>query len=66
MNYERLSNVLETNFIMTKEHNFSITELENMLPWERQIYLGLVVNYVKEQKEKMDQDQASMKTNFHR
>lgn len=66
MNYERLSNVLETNFIMTKEHNFSITELENMLPWERQIYLGLVVNYVKEQKERMDQEQASMKTNFHR
>jgi len=58
--------VIETNFIMTKEHNFSLTEIENMLPWERQIYIGLVVNYVKEQKEKMEQEQAQMRANHHR
>jgi hypothetical protein len=57
--------VIETNFIMTKEHNFSLTEIENMLPWERQIYIGLVVNYVKEQKEKMEQEQAQMRANHH-
>lgn len=51
---------------MTKEHNFSLTEIENMLPWERQIYIGLVVNYVKEQKEKMEQEQAQMRANHHR
>lgn len=61
-----MSNVIETNFIMTKEHNFSLTEIENMLPWERQIYIGLVVNYVKEQKEKMEQEQAQMRANHHR
>lgn len=60
-----MSNVIETNFIMTKEHNFSLTEIENMLPWERQIYIGLVVNYVKEQKEKMEQEQAQMRANHH-
>lgn len=58
--------MIETNFIMTKEHNFSLTEIENMLPWERQIYIGLVVNYVKEQKEKMEQEQAQMRANHHR
>lgn len=57
--------MIETNFIMTKEHNFSLTEIENMLPWERQIYIGLVVNYVKEQKEKMEQEQAQMRANHH-
>jgi hypothetical protein len=46
---------------MLKEHNFSLTEIENMIPWERQIYIGLLINYVKEQKERMDQEQASMK-----
>lgn len=61
MHYESLSNVLQTNFIMLKEHNFSLTEIENMIPWERQIYIGLLINYVKEQKERMDQEQASMK-----
>ncbi len=61
MHYESLANILQTNFIMLKEHNFSLTEIENMIPWERQIYIGLLINYVKEQKERMDQEQASMK-----
>jgi hypothetical protein len=61
MHYEGLSNMLQTNFIMLKEHNFSLTEIENLIPWERQIYIGLLINYVKEQKERMDQEQASMK-----
>jgi hypothetical protein len=62
MHYDGLANMMQTNFIMMKEHNFSLTELENMIPWERQIYIGLLVNYVKEQKENMDQQQASLKT----
>lgn len=57
--------MMETNFIMTKEHNFSLTELENMLPWEKQIYIGLLVNYIKEQNEKMEQEQAQMKAKYH-
>lgn len=56
---------METNFIMTKEHNFSLTELENMLPWEKQIYIGLLVNYIKEQNERMEQEQAQMKAKYH-
>lgn len=61
MHYESLANVMQINFIMMKEHNFNLTEIENMIPWERQIYVGLLANYVKEQKEQMDQQQASMK-----
>ena len=61
MLHDSLANQMQTNFIMLKDHNFSLTEIENMIPWERQIYIGLVINYVKEQKEKMDQEQASMR-----
>jgi hypothetical protein len=61
MLHDSLANQMQTNFIMLKDHNFSLTEIENMIPWERQIYIGLLINYVKEQKEKMDQEQASMR-----
>ena len=30
----------------------SLTELENMVPWEREIYVDLLVNHIKEEKEK--------------
>jgi len=38
-----------------QHHNYSLAELENMLPWERDIYLGLLLNYIKEQKEAEEQ-----------
>mgnify|MGYP001260302182 CR=1 FL=1 len=34
---------------MIQYHNWSLTELENMLPWEREIYVGLLVEHVEEQ-----------------
>ena len=35
-----------------QHHKYSLTELENMLPWEREIYITMLVNYIKEEKEK--------------
>ena len=30
----------ELNWNMMFHHNFSLTEIENMMPWEREIYIG--------------------------
>ena len=35
-----------------QHHKYSYTDLENMLPWERQLYVTLLVNYVEEENEK--------------
>ena len=37
-------------------HKYSLTELENMLPWEREIYVGLLQNYIKEENEKIEKE----------
>ena len=39
---------------MMQHHNYSLTELENMIPWEREIYLGLLMQFLKEENEKME------------
>jgi hypothetical protein len=44
-----------------QHHKYSLTELENMLPWERNIYVGLLVNYLKEEKERLELQKASKK-----
>ena len=41
---------------MMQHHNYSLIELENMMPWEREIYLGLLMNFLKEEKERMEQE----------
>ena len=35
-----------------QHHKYSLTELENMVPWEREIYLDLLMQHIKEQQEK--------------
>ena len=35
-----------------QHHKYSLTELENMWPWEREIYLDMLVTHLKEEKEK--------------
>ena len=46
-----------TNFTMMQHYNYSLTELENMIPWERDIYVNLLMNHVKEEKQRLDQQQ---------
>ena len=38
-------------------HKYSLTEIENMIPWERDVYVSLLVNYIKEENEKQRQRQ---------
>lgn len=47
----------ELNWNMMFHHNFSLTEIENMMPWEREIYIGLTMNYIDEENERIEQEQ---------
>jgi hypothetical protein len=40
-----------------QHHKYSLTELENMLPWERDIYVSLLLQYIEEENEKIKQQQ---------
>jgi len=35
------------------QHNFSLTELDDMLPWEREIYISLVQEHVERENERI-------------
>jgi len=38
---------------MIQHHNWSLTELDNMLPFERQIYVILLQNWIKEENDRI-------------
>lgn len=38
-----------------QHHKYSLSDLENMLPWERDIYVSLLIQYVEEENEKIKQ-----------
>jgi hypothetical protein len=33
-------------------HKYSLSDIEGMMPWEREIYLALLENHIKEEEEK--------------
>ena len=39
---------------MMQHHHYSLTELDMMMPWEREIYVGLLTQYIKEENEKIE------------
>ena len=45
---------------MMQHHKYSLTELENMMPWEREIYIGLLKEYIEEENARMENEKASM------
>jgi hypothetical protein len=36
---------------LIQEHKYSLTEVENWMPWERTIYIALLNQYIKEKEE---------------
>ena len=57
MAHEDLVSYYKLNFAMMQLHKYSLTELENMIPWEREIYVSLLQQHVEEENLKAQQEQ---------
>ena len=40
-----------------QHHKYRLDELENMIPWERDIYVAMLINHIKEENEKRKREQ---------
>jgi len=57
MAHEDLASYYKLNFALMQHHKYSLTELENMMPWEREIYVSLLQQHVEEENLKAQQEQ---------
>ena len=46
---------------MTQHHKWSLTELENMMPFERQVYVMLLQQWIEEENKRVKQQNAQMR-----
>jgi hypothetical protein len=56
MVHNSLSNMYQMNFALMHHHKYSLTELDNMIPFERDIYVALLKNHLEEQEEQQRQN----------
>ena len=61
LSHDSVENYYKTNFGLMQHHKYSLTELDNMIPFEREIYVSLLMKYIKEENEKMKEQERKMK-----
>ena len=60
LSHDSLYNYYETNFSLMQHHKYSLTELDNMIPFEREIYVGLLMNFIKEENDRIKEQERKM------
>lgn len=59
--HDNLRNHYETNFALMQHHKYSLSELDNLIPWEKSIYVSMLVKYIEEENEKIQLAKATKK-----
>ena len=50
MSHVNLEAYYKLNFALIQHHKYSLTEIENMIPWERDVYVSMLQNHLEEEK----------------
>ena len=45
-------NYYRTNFLLMQHHGYILSELDSMWPWEREVYVGMLIQHIKDQNDK--------------
>ena len=49
MAHTNLESYYKVNFALVQHHKYSLTEVENMIPWEREVYITLLKQHIEEE-----------------
>ena len=41
-----------------QHHKYSLTEIENLIPWERDIYVTFLIEWIKEENDRIQKENA--------
>ena len=59
--YDNIVNLYKTNFALMQHHKYSLAELENMIPWEKYVYIDLLSEFLKKQEQDRRDREAAMR-----
>jgi hypothetical protein len=59
--HDNLTNHYQTNFALMQHHKYSLNDLEKMVPWEKTMYVTMLLRHIEEENEKTKQQMNSRK-----
>lgn len=54
LSHESLANFYKTNFALMQYHKYSLTEIDEMIPFEREIYVSMLTQYLEEERQRLE------------
>jgi|TARA_R110000851_G_scaffold113786_1_gene238621 hypothetical protein len=61
LSHNSLANYYSLVFSLAQHHKYSITEIENLMPFERDIYVAMLMDYLEKEKIKNEERAAQTK-----
>ncbi len=55
-----LGSYYKTNFLLQQLHGYNLDTLENMLPWEREVLIAMLVQHIKEENDRIRDQQRKL------
>jgi hypothetical protein len=46
LGYDSLMNYFKTNFSLMQNHKYSLSDIENMMPWEKIVYIDMLKQHI--------------------
>ena len=59
MYHVSIDSMMETNFALIQYHKWNLGDIENLIPWEKEIYVNYLVKYLEKQKLEVKQAEAA-------
>ena len=56
-----LEGVLRTNFALMQHHSYSLSDIEGLIPWERDLYITMLLEHLEKEKQKQEELKAKRK-----
>lgn len=54
LSHQSLYNYYKTTFSLLTLHKYGLDDMEGMIPFEREVYIALLMQHLQEEKEKFD------------
>jgi len=52
LSHDSLANYYQLNFALMQYHNYGLEDIENMIPFEREIYIHMLIKHLDDEKKK--------------
>jgi hypothetical protein len=49
-------NFYKTNFSLIQHHKYTLSDIENMIPWERDVYVSMLASYLQQERDRIEKE----------